>query len=99
MKKNKPAHPRRARPELRWLQGSWAQPRTGRCSFSEQGRLEPQVFSQEHGENAAQVVDRGWVKVGLRVIRRVPDRGEGHGDEVEHWDTCRGKRGLSQVHS
>lgn len=26
------------------------------------------------------------MKVGLRVIRRVPDRGEGHGDEVEYWD-------------
>lgn len=48
------------------------------------GRLEPQVFSQEHGQDAAQVVYRGWVQVGLGVIGRVPDRGERCGDEVEH---------------
>lgn len=53
---------------------------------SQPGRLEPQVFRQEHGEDAAQVVDRGWVQVGLRVVRRVPDGGEGRGDEVEHRD-------------
>lgn len=38
---------------------------------------------------------RGWVKVGLRVIRRVPDRGEGHGDEVDHGDPCRSEETRS----
>lgn len=51
-------------------------------------RLEPQVFGQEHGEDAAQVVHRRWVQIGLRVVSGVPDRGEGCGDEVEHWDPC-----------
>lgn len=64
----------------------------GRFSGSPWGRLEPQVFSQEHGQDAAQVVYCGWVQVGLGVIRRVPDRGEGRGDEVEHGNSCRAKR-------
>lgn len=65
---------------------------------SQPGRLEPQVFRQEHGEDAAQVVDRGWVQVGLRVVRRVPDGGEGRGDEVEHRDPCGRESRLSQAH-
>ena len=64
----------------------------GRFSGSPWGRLEPQVFSQEHGQDAAQVVYCGWVQVGLGVIRRVPDGGEGCGDEVEHGNSCRAKR-------
>lgn len=61
------------------------------------GRLESQVLGQEHGEDAAQVVDCGWVQVGLRVLGRVPDRGEGRGDEVEHRDPWRAERRLGQV--
>lgn len=49
-------------------------------------RLEPQILSQEHGEDAAEVVHCGGVQVGLRVMGCVPHVGEGHGDEVEHWD-------------
>jgi len=50
---------------------------------SQPRRLEPQILSQEHGEDAAQVVYRGGVQVGLRVMGCVPDVGEGHGDEGE----------------
>lgn len=53
-------------------------------------RLEPQVLSQENGEDAAQVVHSGRVKVGLGVSRRVPHSRKGRGDEVEHWDPWRG---------
>ena len=70
----------------------------GHFSFRvRQGGLEPQILSQEHGEDAAQVVHRGGVQVGLRVARRVPDRGEGHGDEVEYWDPCRREGRLGQA--
>ena len=65
---------------------------------SKSGRLESQVFGQEYGEDAAQVVDRGWVQVGLRVVRRVPDSREGRGDEVEHRDPWRTERRLGQAY-
>ena len=97
LKKDKPAHRKQAWPELL---GSRC-PRHICCWVllpqSPPGRLEPQVFSQEHGQDAAQVVYRGWVQVGLRVIGRVPDRGEGCGDEVEHRDPCRTERSLRLV--
>lgn len=62
----------------------WHIPRWVLLLQSQPGRLEPQVFSQEHSKDAAQVVYRGWVQVGLRVVRRVPDRRERCGDEMEH---------------
>lgn len=55
VKKGKPAQPRRA----------WACLLLGLLPQSiPLGRLEPQVFSQEHGQDAVQVVYRGWVQVG-----------------------------------
>lgn len=62
--------------------------RPGRACLlqSQPQRLEPQILGQEHGEDAAQVVYRGGVQVGLRVIWGVPDVGEGHRDEVDHRD-------------
>lgn len=54
-------------------------------------RLQSQVLGQEHGKDAAQVVHGGWVEVGLSVSRSVPHSREGRGDEVENWNTWRGK--------
>lgn len=49
-------------------------------------RLESQVLSQEHSEDAAQVVHGGWVEVVLRVSKSVPHSRKGRGNEVEHLD-------------
>lgn len=84
---------RTAWPELRWLQTPPGRPSWPLRAQSQPGRLEPQILGQEHGEDAAEVVHRGGVQVGLRVARRVPDGGEGHGDEVEHRDAWRREKG------
>ena len=84
-------------PELHWFQVSLVRPGWALLLLNQPRRLEPQIFGQEHGEDAAQIVYGGWVQVGLRVIGGVPDGGEGHGDEVEHRDPCRGEGKLGQI--
>lgn len=86
IKQDEPARPRWARPELAGSRCPCHTPCWVSLLQSQPGRLEPQVFGQEHGEDAAQVVHRRGVQIGLRVVSRVPDRGEGRGDEVEHRD-------------
>lgn len=94
IKQDEPARPRWARPELAGSRCPCHTPCWVFLLQSQPSRLEPQVFGQEHGEDAAQVVHRRGVQIGLRVISRVPDRGEGRGDEVEHWDPCGTERRL-----